>query len=264
VQSVVLSRRNNYRLEVARVTIDNRPAAIHALRSYLNICMPFTIEMEINTTVTAFEKGGASALNVPPLITPDTIKPAPIAPRQTIERTERPTPPANPAYADIFDGYNAAVHTPSYLARIQDALCAPQGEIRKPGPITKGLIRIFEASYRPSSGPRRRNEKLDDNEIGEVLGQGSCKDSAGKNYFERRTFTNDVNGLAALSGLVANLKKYNAGAALQPNSSLPEIRTAISAVREDEKIKPKLRLPLPKDLSNQITDDLFAALMSTP
>ena len=287
VQSVVLNRRNTYRMEIARVAIDSRPAAVHALRSYLNICMPFmpfTIEMEINTTVTAYEKGGIDALDVPRLITPDTVKsptigpattkpgtiepsavePAPKAPRQKVARSQRPTPPENPAYADIIDGYKPAVHTPGYVAQILEALCAPAADIRKPGPVTKGLIRIFEAAYRPSTRPTRKNGKLDANEIGEILGQGSCKGSAGRNYFERRTFTNDAIGLAALSALVEQLKKYNAGAALQPTSSLAEIRDAIGAVRQDPKIGPKLGLPLPKELSNQMTHDLFAALMATP
>jgi hypothetical protein len=265
VQSLVLNRRNAYRLEIARVSIGSRPAAIHALRSYLNICMPFTIETEINTTVTAYEKGGTSALDVPPLISPDTIAPsAPTPARQPVDRAAQPKPAVTPAYAEIIDGYNPAVHTPAYVARILDALCAPSTEARRPGPVTKGLIGIFEASYRPSSGPRRRNGKLDDNEIGEILGQGSCKASAGRNYFERRTFTNDASGLAALSGLIAKLQKHPAGGALPASSSLAQARSAIAGVREEAQVKSQLRLSLPKQLSDHVTDDLFAVVMSTP
>ncbi|MBP0111105.1 MULTISPECIES: hypothetical protein [Bradyrhizobium] len=61
VQSVVLTRQQKYR-ETLPVVIDNRPAAIYALRQYLRLCMPMTIETQINTTVKLFERGGTVAL----------------------------------------------------------------------------------------------------------------------------------------------------------------------------------------------------------
>lgn len=61
VQSVVLTRQQKYR-ETLPVIIDNRPAAIYALRQYLRLCMPMTIETQINTTVKLFERGGLPAL----------------------------------------------------------------------------------------------------------------------------------------------------------------------------------------------------------
>ncbi|AMA55690.1 hypothetical protein [Bradyrhizobium sp. CCGE-LA001] len=61
VQSVVLTRQQKYR-ETLPVIIDNRPAAIYALRQYLRLCMPMTIETQINTTVKLFERGGTVAL----------------------------------------------------------------------------------------------------------------------------------------------------------------------------------------------------------
>jgi hypothetical protein len=62
VQSVVLTRQQKYR-ETLPLNIDNRPAAIYALRQYLRLCMPMTIETQINTTVKLFERGGTVALN---------------------------------------------------------------------------------------------------------------------------------------------------------------------------------------------------------
>jgi hypothetical protein len=61
VQSVVLSRQNKFRKELSS-SIDNSAAAIYALRSYLRLCMPMTIETQINTTVKLFERGGVAAL----------------------------------------------------------------------------------------------------------------------------------------------------------------------------------------------------------
>jgi hypothetical protein len=61
VQTVVLTRQQQYREALPKL-IDNRPAAIYALRQYLRLCMPMTIETQINTTVKLFERGGTVAL----------------------------------------------------------------------------------------------------------------------------------------------------------------------------------------------------------
>ena len=69
VQAVVFSRQRAFRLGLPPV-IDNRPAAIYALRSYLRLCMPITIETDINNTVTLFARG---ARPTTPLVTPQNI-----------------------------------------------------------------------------------------------------------------------------------------------------------------------------------------------
>jgi hypothetical protein len=80
VQSVVLTRQQKYR-ETLPTVIDNRPAAIYALRQYLRLCMPMTIETQINTTVKLFERGGVAALNqsaAHPMIDARTVRSATI------------------------------------------------------------------------------------------------------------------------------------------------------------------------------------------
>jgi len=71
VQAVVLQRQQRYREDLfgtatnrSQAIISSRPAAVYALRSYLRLCMPMTIETEINNTVTTFERGGAAALQI--------------------------------------------------------------------------------------------------------------------------------------------------------------------------------------------------------
>ena len=101
VQAVVLRKQREYRQGIVRQLIDNRPAAIHALRSYLRLCMPFTIEMEINTTVTLVQRGGAAAVREAerrPLIDAGTVRSTvirqatvPIAPPPKTERIVSPT-----------------------------------------------------------------------------------------------------------------------------------------------------------------------------
>jgi hypothetical protein len=76
VQTVVLTTQKKYRLWIRGEIIDNKPAAIHALRSYLRLCMPFTIETEINMTATIVQRGGAAAIAAierDPLVNPATV-----------------------------------------------------------------------------------------------------------------------------------------------------------------------------------------------
>jgi hypothetical protein len=89
VQTVVLTRQRAFRSGLPQV-INNRPAAIYALRSYLRICMPFTIETEINNTVTLFERGVRPTT---PLVTPQNIAATMIArPTDVIPPFVAPTP----------------------------------------------------------------------------------------------------------------------------------------------------------------------------
>jgi hypothetical protein len=67
VQSVVLGYQAEFRATNVKVIIDNRPAAIYLLRSYLRLCMPYSIEMSINNTVTIYHRDPA-ALNTVPLL----------------------------------------------------------------------------------------------------------------------------------------------------------------------------------------------------
>jgi hypothetical protein len=81
VQAVVLGKQNDYRNEVfgipghpADIVIASRPAAIYVLRSYLRLCMPMTIETEVNNTATTVARGGPDALMTSsPLISPSNV-----------------------------------------------------------------------------------------------------------------------------------------------------------------------------------------------
>jgi hypothetical protein len=67
VQSVVLGYQADFRAKNLKVIIDNRPAAIYLLRSYLRLCMPYSIETSIKNTVTIYHRD-PTALNTEPLL----------------------------------------------------------------------------------------------------------------------------------------------------------------------------------------------------
>jgi hypothetical protein len=73
VQSVVFVNRRIFREKLLKLPIDNTPMAIHALRSYLTICMPMTISTNINSTVTVFQQAGPNAIDPEQLVSTNTI-----------------------------------------------------------------------------------------------------------------------------------------------------------------------------------------------
>jgi hypothetical protein len=74
VETVVINGQNRYRMGLTHVVIDTRVAAVYALRSYLRICTPFTIENQINTTVALFERGAGPIAESNPLINPAIVR----------------------------------------------------------------------------------------------------------------------------------------------------------------------------------------------
>ncbi|UUO27249.1 MULTISPECIES: hypothetical protein [Bradyrhizobium] len=128
VQTLVLRRREAYRLQLQGIVVDNRPAAIHALRSYLTICTPYAIETDINSTVTVFQVGGSGALNRPPLINAETVR------ATTITRARDPMPerkfPPPPVVGTAF------------ITSVQVALCVRNAN-GQADPATVAAIRSY-------------------------------------------------------------------------------------------------------------------------
>ena len=262
VQSVVLGNQNQFRIRVADTPVDNRPAAIYLLRNYLRICMPFSIEMSINNTMTVYSRGGPDALRTEPLLTqPPTVArmsaAVPLAPRDVVQKPARPSdPPTDLRYAEIFSPYVPSRHTNTYVVQLQTALCVPDSEIRKKGTleITKALIQIYKKTE------RQAGDKLSDDDATKIREQGGCRAGGGQNYFEKRTFDDPSNAAAALRELIAGLRKTQAGAALSPETtSLDGARTTIQAVRNSPPPNAKL-MALPPALSGQVTPDFWSML----
>jgi hypothetical protein len=112
VQTLVLRRRDEYRFQLRSIQIESKPAAVHALRSYLNICTPYTIETDINSTITVFQTGGSAALNRPPLINAETVR------STTIVRARDPLPKSD--FSKVREPAREA-----FVTNVQQALCVP-------------------------------------------------------------------------------------------------------------------------------------------
>jgi hypothetical protein len=142
VQAVVLGRRNKYRADISKVLIDNRPQAIYALRSYLNICTPFVIETDVNTTVTVYQQGGAEALDSMPLIDADTVA------AMTITDVNKPlsrpvTAPLNTT-DKLLIGPDEKRQQPKQIKPLRIFACMP--EVGTLGEVRKKLISYLETT----------------------------------------------------------------------------------------------------------------------
>jgi len=153
VQSVVLGNQNIYRNDVAKLSVDNRPAAIYLLRGYLRICMPMSIEMHINNTMTVFQRGGAPALgaNRPilaqvPTVAKTVAANAPLTTREVVRQPDRITLPSNDDYRLIIQNYerDPKKYPITFVEPALRKLCVPEKELRFIGEKTTVLIKIYQ------------------------------------------------------------------------------------------------------------------------
>lgn len=155
VQTLVLNRRNDYRKSMAQIDVSSRPAAVHALRSYLTICTPFAIETDINATVTIFQQGGAKG-NSKPLVDPGTV-----APRRADKPIIVTPPPRQPApgtkglVEPVVIGFERA-------KAIQRILCVPDnGDMSAPA-TRSALVDLKAALYFPRKSAAISSDKIED------------------------------------------------------------------------------------------------------
>lgn len=259
VQAVVLGKQNDFRKEILgdgttkpRIIIDNRPAALYALRSYMRLCMPMTIETEINNTLVAYQSGGIDAYKRNPMVTPTTAG-------QTLFRPGRNFTAAPAEVAQFFDEKLSAAEADQVLA----GLCFDKNttnDLSKPELITE-LIKIFEQTRNATNSPVV-DGKISRRERGAIVKQTNCGDA--RNFYEREAYANTGNPAAnnaqAIAGLIKNrLNRSPAGGALPENASWEDIRKKVQAVRAALSLA-----DVPAAMNNQITRDLVNALARLP
>lgn len=95
INSVVLNEQHRFRekLRSENVVVDNKPAAEHVLRSYLRICLPFSIETSINNFSTLGSKGiqvtDRNSINWSPVVGSRLIEDIPARGSvETVKKTE--------------------------------------------------------------------------------------------------------------------------------------------------------------------------------
>jgi hypothetical protein len=136
VKSIVFKRQQDVKREIYSATISNRPQALHALRTYLRVCMPFTIEMEANALLTTFQRTGDSGnalisfYNKPQ--TADTV----------VHKPARSRLGEDPSVIELFG--TGTAKRPKDLQTVQRKLCAPT--TGRFDPATRAAVNIYRES----------------------------------------------------------------------------------------------------------------------
>jgi hypothetical protein len=258
VQNVVVNNRRVFREDVRKFSssINNKPAAVHTLRTYLNICMPMTIAAKINSTVTVLQETG-TAIGAGPII--PTIG-VPFTPQDPFK--PRPIPPKEPDIVlgaeTVISGYpgNVRTYTPEVIGSILVGLCAPETELTQITEITKAYLNIWERTDTQNS---KRDDKITNDRERKAIVGTSCPEGI-LNVFERGTFKSpkDVELLVTLLNQVPLNGPPPANAPLPANATLEGTRKRVELVRKDCFIGKLTKLP--DSMKMQVTPDLFSEL----
>ena len=285
VQSVVHKGQEEFRYRKDYTNTFNRSDAIYHLRSYLRLCMPFTIETDINTTVAIVKRVGPQSLENNPLIAPETDAPElPVSSRppamvtastQTQEpRTpnpkpvakSRPLPKGDAAFAQIFKDYNPQEFPPSTVEKIYKVLCVPRAERARGGEIVRKHIEIWEQA---ETAPVIVDGFVDKQERDLLIGKSDCPIASVRNSYERQRFRDGVEtDVAEVIDLLNRLPddKLPGRGLLPTNLGLndPRMRARIAQVRKALAADPALAVKLssvPESMADQWTRDLADALL---
>ncbi len=147
VQTVVYTRQQQYRRNNLGVIVPDRAAAIYVLRGYLRICMPITIETDINTSVIMVRNDAPQSLLQKPLVRAVAMT-APLTPRAKVAQIDRPVGTVFD-FSQILTAYNPSVDTVENLRAPLRALCANEVQIKDINgnvPSLQELIRFYQFS----------------------------------------------------------------------------------------------------------------------
>ena len=207
VKQIVYERRAQFRQEARAIGFEFKPDAVYALRSYLRICMPQTIILNVNEYSRAAIEGRNPAVEDTEQALKGFAEPAKPDDRVD-ERETRPAPPATPEAQKLFtsdvDGASDAM-----VIDVQRRLCVQKrrngvyvvengrpvsGVDGKVGPQTYAGLWVAE-DYLSRFGQQRddvvRDERVNSQEYitltnGKTFG---CGGGYFRNYVENATFT---------------------------------------------------------------------------
>ena len=265
IQAVVLSRQKEYRDRLIGTTttkpvaIVSRPNALYALRSYLRLCMPMTIETEINNTIATFERNGAEGLEKGSLISPRSAG-VPFTPASVVQKPERKFTPPPDEIAQFFVEKGLSKEDEEFAL---NALCLNKNATSAQ-PATKliqMLVDIYEATR--SKPKPTADHVISKAERLAIITQPDCGDAL--NFYEKFTFANatlqDADGNNLSPG---NLKDFidllnlSGPSAPIPNTTklgAQALRDKIRAVRTEQG-----QLDLVPNAPTQITPALHVKL----
>jgi hypothetical protein len=258
VQNVVIPNRRIFREDLLKLSssINNKPAAVHTLRSYLSICMPMTIAANINSTVTVFQQTGSVGSNVIP---PTLVKA--FTPATVVQKPDRPPVVTDPDAAPFFAEKDLSKAETDFTL---GGLCIDKntttGLSRKQ--LIKTLVNIFEMVPPDTDNPIKADGVISQSERRLINKQPDC--NAAMNYFEKVVLANTQsdakakNSADALAAVIEMLKRAPGGNTLagSPGLDSTDLRNTIRSVR----ITNGLLDDVPSSMTTQITSTFINGL----
>lgn len=197
IKTIVIERRLEFRGQFRDAPYASKPDAVYALRSYLRLCTPQEITLDINTYSRDVVSGRAPEPERRLRMMREAI--GPVAAETPADRASaRRAAAAPPGFRAPTGGYG-----PEELRTIQRALCLePDGVF---GPRTRAGVELFEsarAGTDPDAAARAlMNGEIDDVEF-DVLADAVCDAGRYENYFESDTFADNPELRAGFADLL--------------------------------------------------------------
>jgi hypothetical protein len=266
----------------------SRSDAIYHLRSYLRLCMPFTIETDINTTVAIAKRVGPGSLDNNPLIAveladpsdvpsatpvvagptaPPNARPAdPKAPVPRLTAKDRAPPKRDKGLEATFRDYDPKEFPPSTVQKIFRVLCVPQAERNRPGEAVRKQVEIWE---RTETLPITVDGLVDKQERDVLINRTDCPIAKVRNAYERMRFKDgadtDASDVIELLNRLPDNKLPGRGIlptrlALNDARTRARIAQVRRALAKDPAHAAKL-MRLPDSMANQWTRDLADTLL---
>jgi hypothetical protein len=257
VNSVVLNARRRFREELrdSRMRVSNKPQAEHILRSYLRLCLPFSIEANINNFSTLGSNGIApnneNSIDWRPVVGDIVGTGQPFGSRPKGRPTPQNPPATSKALKKVFKGDGFQM---SDLTDLQHALCVPKNSIGKINKYTTAAIAIYEEEAGNANFKEiTTDNKIDQNELNKIVGYGNCDTNLYRNWYERIYLTENKS-----KGLVTLLNTKINGVTLDENlkTSDPIVRSRIAVARLKYSLKDYDGVA-----SNHVTKELWRKML---
>lgn len=268
IKTIVSERRLDFRLKLVGERFTNKPGVVYVLRSYLRICMPYTITMDANTYARA-SASGAPALtraNDPELVRQSIlgviIPESATAPVVDQGGTDSRDPPVDPD--DALSEFERTRMKTSMVRRLQMALCVQNGKGRL-GPAnspTRTAIAGFEQATKdndPSSAIVVNGSIDSQTGFLSIVAMGACNTQVYNNAYERTRYRTADN-LATLKTRLIRFFEFNSPGAPPTSVQSEVISPAILTTIPRETIKEAQKL-LAKNPTGIIDHELDLAIL---
>lgn len=233
LQALVLGNQRSFREGIVDLKFQTKPAVEHALRSYLRICMPFSIETEVNNVLTVVKRSG----EIPaPLITTDTVEAAvdatkPRTAEQRVTVVHVTPPPQVEETPEVKKLFSVSGYGDKDLRNLQRALCIPDSQLGKVGARTKVAYAIFETYVAGQPNVDKDGMVSSDDEYSRAVKYDPCDANRFRNIFEAEQLSNP-NNVALLSAQMDRLKVAGFDNPGTPPSDLNSMRANIEAANK--------------------------------